>query len=103
MSGPERRGESPVISGLRGALVFSGLRGSLAISAETAPRPGSSTARPFSLLSHSAFVQFVGEYVLGQVGGVLPWRPFPPDSPVVRTLRELCLSFVNAVNRKASS
>lgn len=43
------------------------------------------------------------EYVLNKVRGVLPLRPFPTESAVVFTLEELCLSFVGAVNRRASS
>ena len=41
-------------------------------------------------------------YVTDRVKPVLPLRPFPEDSPLVRAVHELCLSYVNAVSRKAA-
>lgn len=40
------------------------------------------------------------DYVREKVQGVLPLRPFPGDSPVVRAINEMCLSYVNTVHRK---
>lgn len=40
------------------------------------------------------------EFVIDKIAGVLPLRPFPEESPVVRALREMCASYVNMVNRR---
>lgn len=43
------------------------------------------------------------EYVVGRVAHVLPLRPFPEESRVVRTLRDMCASYVGSVGRAALS